>query len=209
MKNVVSKQLLSENDGSDRRKVSMRHVNQPKNVPVSAFFNKVVHLLDLPVALSFGEIDPNIRTTNGRFSITYNPEGSPKRVRNKPYTIGQDLLACRICVSGPGHFYSLSRRIPELGWIVRWSTLEDDLFALAKQHPGITFYFDVNWVKYGRMIEKKAEEMGIDIDHKPFVCYITTKKKMDEIRSKFLMNPKRTKEDIINEIQETDKEYNI
>ena len=212
MTNLVQKQLLSEGDKRPLATISKRHRDKPKNVPVSAFFYKVVSLDEMPVVLPQTlplDINPNIRNTNGYYTITYNPEGSPKRVKGKPYTIGQDLLACRICVSGPRHFHALCDRIPELKWLERWSFFTDEYFALAKQHPGIAFGFNADWVRYAKMIEAKAEELGLDIDHKPFVCYITTKEKLAEIRSKFLMWPKKTKADIQTVLDEVDKEENI
>ena len=214
MTSIVEKQLLSEEKknkfGVENGK--RRAGDKPKNVPVSAFFCKVVDITEQPIVLALGgplDINPNIRTTNGNFAIVYNPEGSPKRVKNKPYTIAQDLIAARISVSGPAHFKCLCQRIPELAFLKKWSNYDDGLFAMAKKHPGIAFSFTLRWCDYGNMIEKKAEELRLDIDHKPFVCYITTKEKLAEIRSKFLMWPKRTKEDIQTVLDEVDKEENI
>lgn len=182
--------------------------NKPKDVPVSAFFKKVVNLDELPVVIDpvSGLLSRSVRTTSGYFTLTYNPEGSPKRMKDKPYTVGQDLIAGRICVSGPKHWSFLCRRIPELMWIKRWSYLKEDLWALAKKHPGVAFGFNVDWVRYANMIEKKAEEMGIDIDHKPYLVYITNAEKMKELREKYKMLPPRTKEDILPVLEEVDKE---
>ena len=182
--------------------------NKPKNVPVSAFFKKVVALDEQPLVIDIktGLLSRSVRSTSGYFTLTYNPEGSPKYVKGKPYTFGQDLIACRICVSGPAHFKKLCTRIPELMWIKKWSFLNDGLWGLAKKHPGVSFGFNVDWVRYGTMIENKAEEMGIDIDHKPFLTYITSAEKMKELREKYQMLPPRTKEDIQSVLDEVDKE---
>jgi len=179
-----------------------------KNIPVSAFYNKVVRISELPVVidLSTGLLPRDARTTNGFYTITYNPEGSPKRVKGKPYTFGQDMIRGRFCVSGVNHLWALSKRIPEFAFILKWSNYSDGLFALAKQHPGVPFPFNFNWAEYGGMIEKKAEEMGIDIDHKPFFVYITKKEKLDELREKYKMIPNPDREQFQSVLDEVDKE---
>lgn len=208
---IKQAKIEHENNFTERKLAAKHHVNKRKDVPVTAFFNKVVSLDENPIVidLSTGLLPTNVRTTSGFFTLTYNPEGSPKRVKDKPYTFGQDLIAARISVSGPKHLKALGKRIPEIGWILRWSFFTDDLFALAKQHPGIAFGFNVNWPKYAAMIEAKAEQMGIDIDHKPFLTYITNAAKMKELREKYKMMPKPTKEDYQSVLDEVDKEVKI
>ena len=210
MTNIVVKQVHNEENAkkSFGENGSKKHRDKPKDVPVSAFFKKVVSLSEEPIIidLSSGLLPRNVRTTSGYFTLTYNPEGSPKRVKDKPYTVGQDLLAARICVSGPKHWNCLCKRIPELMWIKKWSYLNDGLWAVAKKHPGVAFGFNVNWVAYADMIEKKAEEMGVDIDHKPYLVYVTNAAKMKELREKYQMLPPRTKEDIQTVLDEVDKE---
>lgn len=210
MTNVVVKQAYNEENArkSAAKGGSRKARNKPKDVPVSAFFKKVVDLDDFPIVINpqTGLLSRNARTTGGYFTLTYNPEGSPKRVNGKPYCVGQDLIAGRICVSGPKHWHALCKRIPELGWIERWSYLEDSLFGIAKKHPGVSFGFNVRWVDYADMIEAKAEEMGLDIDHKPYLVYITNAEKMKELREKYKMYPPRTKEDIESVLEEVDRD---
>lgn len=171
------------------------------------FFKKVVSLLDEPISLEkFKNFDPNIRTTGGFYSIVYYPPVSAKYVKNKPYCIGQDLIHMRVSVSGVRHWHCLCSRIPELGWVERWSTLTDEMFALAKKHPGTTFGFTVKWIEYCNMIEKKAEEQGIDIDHKAFVVYAAKESVTKEINETHLMAPIKTKDDYKSVLDEIDKE---
>lgn len=210
MQNVAVRQAYLEDEA--QRKAHMRaarkHVNKPKNVPISAFFKKVVSLDEMPITIEpfSGLLSTNVRTTSGFFTLVYNPEGSPKRVKDKPYTFGQDLFAARISVSGPRHLRALGERIPEIGWILKWSYFSDELFALAKKHPGIAFGFNVNWPEYAKMVEAKAEQMGIDIDHKPYLTYITSADKLKDLRDKYKMMPPPTKEDYQTVLDDVDKE---
>lgn len=210
MLNPVAKQAYLEDEGQRKliREVSRKRQNKPKDVPVTAFLKKVVSLDEEPICLEpFSGIFPrNVRTTNGFFSLVYNPEGSPKRIKDKPYTFGQDLIAARISVSGIRHLKALGTRIPEIGWILKWSNFDERLFAVAKKHPGVAFGFNVRWADYAEMIENKAEQMGIDIDHKPFLIYVTSAAKMKELREKYKMMPPPTKEDYQSVLDEVDKE---
>lgn len=185
-----------------------RDRNKQKNVPISAFYNKVVRLTEEPIVLdpSTNILPRDCRTTNGWFTVVYNPEGSPKRVRGKPYTIGQDLVRGRFCVSGLKHLKALASRIPEFAFLLKWSYFDPTLFKIAKQHPGVAFSFNFKWGEYADMIEKKAEAMGIDIDHKPFFMYITKKEEMDKLREKYKILPNPVKEDYITVLEELDKE---
>lgn len=179
-----------------------------KGIPVSAFYNKVVDITEQPIIADpvSGMLRPTVRTTNGFFTITYNPEGSPKRVNGKPFTFGQDMVRGRFCVSGAKHLRALSARIPEFAFILKWSNFEVGLFAMAKQHPGVPFPFNLNWAKYGDFVEKRAEQMGIDIDHKPFFVYITSSAKLKELREKYKMLPNPDREQYQSVLDEVDKE---
>lgn len=182
--------------------------NKQKNMPISAFYNKVVRLTEEPIVFdpSTNILPRDCRTTNGWFTVVYNPEGSPKRVRGKPYTIGQDLVRGRFCVSGLKHLKALASRIPEFAFLLKWSYFDPALFRIAKQHPGVAFSFNFKWAEYADMIEKKAEAMGIDIDHKPFFMYIAKKEEMDRLREKYKMLPNPVKEDYITVLEDLEKE---
>lgn len=181
-----------------------------KNIDFQPFFRKhVVSLLDQPVSLdTFTNYDETVRTTAGFYTLTYIPSGSKAYVKGKPYVIGQDMIRLRVTVSGYKHWGALSGRIPELGWIKRWCPqLCPALFGLAKKHPGMNFYFAPDWLGYAQLIEKRAEEQGIDIDHKPFVVYAVGPEKLEEINSTHLMAPKKKKSDYQTVLDEIDLEF--
>ena len=132
----------------------------------------LVSIDEFPISLAhFKELKSNIRFTKGQYTIQYIPAGSYKRNPKFPYLIGQDLVRIRVTVSGPRHWGAMCDRIPELGWIKRNSTLTDEMFAIAKKHPGLVLRFGIDFVKYCTKIENRANELGIDIDHKPLVVY--------------------------------------
>ena len=172
------------------------------------FLKKVVSISERPVSLdTFTNYDPDVKCTNGWYSIRYNPVGSTDHVKGKPWTIGQDLVCMKVSVSGVRHWHCLCRRIPELGWIERNSTLTDAMFGIAKKHPGMSFGFNVDWVKYCDKIEKKAAELGIDIDHKAFVTYRAKKEVIQEINDTHKLAKFKTKEDYEDVLKEIDNEF--
>ena len=181
-----------------------------KNIDFQPFFVKhLVSLKDEPISLdTFMNYDDSVRTTAGYYTLTYVPTTSKRYVKGKPYVIGQDMVRLRVTVSGPKHFGCVAKAIPELGWIKRWCPqLKSDLFGLAKRHPGIPFYFAPDWLGYAQLIEKRAEEQGIDIDHKPFVAYACNLKKKEEIEATHKMSPKKTKADYQTVLDEIDLEF--
>lgn len=160
----------------------------------------IVSLYDEPITLrDFSALKNDIRATRGAYTIQYIPAGSVKRNPKFPYLIGQDLVRIRVTVSGPQHWAGMCDRVPELAWIKRNSTLSDEMFAIAKKHPGLVLHFGINFVKYCNKIESRAEELGIDIDHKPLVVYQwgTKAPNIDGY-----LNPIKTKEDYNKEIKE-------
>lgn len=135
-------------------------------------YNYLVSVDDEPITLQdFKRLKPNIRATHGFYTLQYIPSGSVKRNPKFPYLIGQDLVRIRITVSGPAHWNMMCKRIPELAWLKRNSTMSAELFAIAKKHPGLVLRFGIDFVKYCNKIESRAEELGVDIDHKPLVLY--------------------------------------
>ena len=144
--------------------------------------------------------DPNIRATKSMYTIQYIPQGSVARRGDYCYLIGQDLLRMRILVSGYNHWLALCSRIPELNWLNRNSTLTPEYFGIAKKHPGMIFRFTVDFPRYSKLITEKAEKQGIDIDNKPFVCYVYPHDVYEKYKDKKFAN-RRTKQDYLDEIE--------
>ena len=161
----------------------------------------IVAIDDEPITLEqFKGLKRNMRATRGQYTIQYIPKGFPKRNPKFPYLIGQDLVRIRVTVSGPAHWVKMCERIPELDWIRRNTTFSNDMFAIAKKHPGLVLRFGIDFVKYCNKIEKRAEELGIDIDHKPLVTYQWGKNDVPQVNG--VMNPVKTKRDYAKELAE-------
>ena len=92
--------------------------------------------------------------TNGCYSISYKP-----RPKKKPFAFGMDFY--------PGRSVRFDSW-EDIGdniydeFIKKYTTLTPDYFKLAKDNPGLHFYFNINYKKYE---EDFAKEMG-DRPHK-------------------------------------------
>lgn len=122
-------------------------------------------------------LDPAIRMTKGLVMIKYTPRGSKDYKKGRPFKIGQDLIRWDIRVSGPKEWEQLARRIPELKWLQRNSTLTRRMFDLAGKHPGMTFWCNVNWEKYADKLQAKSDVYLSS----PFLCHKTSVRDYKEI----------------------------
>lgn len=136
----------------------------------------VISLHDEPV-LSRDILDPSmkasIRCTDGTFYLRYDPQGSNAKNHNYPYLIKtHDLIGVNIRVSGPEQFHKLSFYLPEISWIIRNTNYKDEMFRVAKIHPGLMIPFTFNIVAYNDMIISKMNRYGINpLVHKPLVTF--------------------------------------
>lgn len=170
-------------------------------------YNKIVSLLDEPVSFQhFKNMDPTVTGTKGLYTIRYIPESDSRYIKGLHYQIGQDLLYWRVMCSGYTQWKALASKIPELGWIDRNSNICHELFAIAKSHPGLAFNFTVDWVRYSQMINKKAEEAGIDIDNKPFMAYICSQEDYEKLFKGKQLAKKKEYNDYVKEVAEVRKE---
>lgn len=135
--------------------------------PVSPYAYKyILRLDDKPVTWEdIQSLNPVLRSTKGVYMIKYTPRRSKDRKKGRPWKIGQDLIRWDIRVSGLKHWNYLCDKIPELGWLRRNSTLTDRMFDLAVMHPGMSFWFSVDWVRY----EEKLQAQSESVLEKPFV----------------------------------------
>lgn len=171
----------------------------------------IVSIEDKPVTKQrLLRFDSDIKFTKGHYTIQYIPANNKKRNPKFPYLIGQDLVRIRVTVSGPRHWGCLCQRIPELGWIQRNSTFRDEMFAIAKKHPGLVLRFNIDYPKYCGVIEKRAEKEGIDIDHKPLFTYAWNDAVREEMNKVELARmPIKTKADYIKELQEVESSLTV
>lgn len=151
----------------------------------------VIHLQDKPVTLeSFNSFDPNVRATFGKFTLTFFCKNDWRVRKGRRFVIDQDLIRARIFFYNSKELARIAKKVPEVAWIVRNSTLTDELLDLATQHTGIPFVFTVDWPRYAKKIKEQAELENIDIDERPYVTYNATRDVYDKYKDKYISERK-------------------
>ena len=200
-----SEVAISRQIGQFRSELEEDGVSQKIFTP-GKIYNYIVHIYDQPISLAdFKRLKPEIRATKGYYTIQYIPAGSMHRNPKFPYLIGQDLVRIRVTVSGPKHWSAMCDRIPELAWIKRNSTMTNELFRIAKMHPGLILRFGIDFPKYCTKITNRAKELGIDIDNKPLVNYQWGRDSVPHEEEILTMNSKKTYADILRELENQSK----
>lgn len=169
-------------------------------------YKLIVHLKDEVVTQEqIQGLDPNLRVTKGLYMIKYIPTTDKRRKKGRPFCIGQDLIRMGVYVAGVRHWNYMCDRIPELDWIRRNSTVNSDekmqgMMNLAVKHPGMTFWFSVDWLGY---YDKLLAKAGTDIE-KPYGAW---KCSAEEYNAKYKGKEtiKRTIADVRKVVQDIDK----
>lgn len=138
-------------------------------------YKVIIHLHDQRVSQDMIQnMDQNLRVTKGQYMIKYIPKTDHRYKKGRPWCIGQDLIRMGIYVSGPKHWNYLCDRVPELDWLRRNSTLTKEWFDIAAQHPGMSFWFSVDWPRYVAKILSQpvsVQKAGTGPEPKPLVAY--------------------------------------
>lgn len=146
----------------------------------SHLWRVVVSVTLTPVSWDdFDTLRPDVRTTCGNYYLKYCPRNDPWRVPNFPWVLINDMTNRRIVTNGPTHLRALAKEIPELSFILNYSTFSDELFDIAAKHPGIKMPFCLDVVRYSKDIMEEAKKIGKDIDNRPLVSYMRKEKPED------------------------------
>jgi hypothetical protein len=113
------------------------------------------------------------------YCIKYIPSTDKRRKKGRPWMIGQDMIRFKCYVSGKTHWRELCKRVPELDWIRRNSFFNERLFDLAAIHPGVTFWFSVDWITYEDKLQKQVKDkFGMYL--KPFVAHVISQEEYEK-----------------------------
>lgn len=195
LKNLEGMKLIPNKDPNKREEVSALTFVSP------LAYKLIVNLKEIPVTKTMIQnLDQNLRVTKGLYMIKYIPKTDKRYRKGRPWCIGQDLIQMGVYVSGPTHWNQLCDRIPELNWIRRNSTFSEKLFDIAVKHPGMTFWFCADWVRY----EQKLLSVSVlKTEDRPFGAY---KCSAEEYRKHYKDKTAtlRVLADVLHEVQEVE-----
>ena len=197
-----------EQYSADKRKMTIE--GEEIEVNAKAFvsplaYKYILHLDDKPVFLEqIQDLDPKLRASKGMYMIKYVPKGCKDFKKGRPFKIGQDLIRWDIRVSGTKEWNSLCDKIPELDWMRRNSTLTENMFEIARRHPGMSFWFTIKWDEYEGKIQTQLEKLNTVLT-KTFVsrkCSFHDYKEIYKSQDRTLVL--RLLNDILDEVQEVE-----
>ncbi len=158
---TVGKRMLNRdyNGGKKRDKNGVEHEISADALVSPYAYKSIIRLDEKPVFIEqIRDLDPQVRSTKGFFLLKYLSKGNYDYLPGRPFRIGQDLMRWDVRVAGPNHFHALAKKIPELGWIERNTTISDKLFDIARRHPNMSFWFGVDWVAYEEKLQAQSKE---------------------------------------------------
>lgn len=171
--------------------------------PVSPYAYKYIIRLDegVPNWDQIMALDPNLRATKGLYMIKYIPRGSKDYKKGRPFRIGQDLVRWDVHISGYKAWTKLAEVLPEFRWLFRNSTLTENMFRIAVEHPGMALWFSVKWDEYEAMLKQKssAVQKGLLMSRKSSVAEYKTLPQLENTTLKI-----RYFNDILKEINEVE-----
>ena len=173
-------------------------------------YKVIIHLQDKRVSQDMIQnMDQNLRVTKGCYMIKYIPKTNSKYKKGRPWCIGQDLIRMGIYIGGWRHWNYLCDRIPELDWIRRNSTLTQRWFDIAAKHPGMSFWFTVDWPGYESKLAAQPEPVSVqktESGHEP-APFVAHKCSGEEYRKHYKDKcaTLRVLGDVLREVQEVEE----
>lgn len=171
--------------------------------PASPYSYKYIIRLDegVPNWDQIMALDPNLRATKGLYMIKYIPRGSREYKKGRPFRIGQDLVRWNVHISGYKAWTKLAEVLPEFRWLFRNSTLTENMFRIAVEHPGMALWFSIKWDEYEAMLKQKSQSVqkGLLMSRKTSVAEYKTLPQLENTTLKI-----RYFNDILKEINEVE-----
>lgn len=100
--------------------------------------------------------NPDLRFTNGTYELIYRPISKQREhAKEKPFVIRCDMLqGAKIRVRSYEALKEIAKDNPVVAWILKWTTLNKDLFNVAKQHFMLPITFTIKYVEYRNHLQK-------------------------------------------------------
>lgn len=104
--------------------------------------------------------NPDLRFTNGTYELIYRPISKQKEhSKEKPFVVRCDMLpGCKIRVKDYNSLKGLAKSSPVIDWILKWTTLDQKLFNVAKMHCMLPITFTIKYTDYVDYLQKLEPE---------------------------------------------------
>jgi hypothetical protein len=104
--------------------------------------------------------NPDLRFTNGTYELIYRPISKQyTNSKEKPFVVRCDMLkGSKLRVKNYEGLKEIAKKDPVVAWILKWTTLNKDLFNVAKQHYFLPITFTIKYVEYRNHLQKLEPE---------------------------------------------------
>lgn len=104
--------------------------------------------------------DKNLKFTNGTYELIYRPISKQHaHAKENPFIVRCDMLpGAKIRVKDWQMLYRLSKQDPVIAWILKWTTIDKELFDIAKMHYMLPMSFTIKYIDYCNHLRKLEPE---------------------------------------------------
>lgn len=127
-------------------------------VALDTFHARILVNLDSELILE-GEYTPGdknyIALSNSHYTIAYKPRSDQPKFSGKPFLIVlPPEIWTRRRYKDWADFYKESEHDAVLRWLIRWSNLSEEYFAMLERNKGLTFVICIDYVGYEKHLRK-------------------------------------------------------
>ena len=95
-------------------------------------------------------VDKDLKLSNGHYEVIYRPYAKQaKHASACPYIIRCDLFpGAKLRVSGYAHLKEIAKTNQAVAWMLKWTTISDKLFRIARVNFSMPITFTIKWIEY-------------------------------------------------------------
>lgn len=100
--------------------------------------------------------DKDLHFTNGTYEVIYRPASKQiEHAKNNPFIIRCDMYpGAKKRIASWEAFQRLAKSDPVTAWLIKWTTIDKELFKCAKTHYMLPLTFTIKYTEYWRYLEK-------------------------------------------------------
>lgn len=110
-------------------------------------------------------LNKNLKFTNGTYELIYRPISKQREhAKEHPFIVRCDMLpGSKIRVKDWPMLYRLSKQDPVIAWIVKWTTVNKELFDVAKAHYMLPVSFTIKYIDYCNHLRKLEPDVRMHL----------------------------------------------
>ena len=105
-------------------------------------------------------LNKDLKFTNGIYELIYRPAAKQREhARAHPFIVRCDMLpGSKIRVKDWQMLYRLAKENPVIAWLIKWTTINKELFDIAKMHYMLPMSFSIKYIEYCKHLSKLDPE---------------------------------------------------